>query len=482
LLTTAEKALKVNLDLNWFGTFAEIGAGQEVARWFFHVGRAAGTIAKSISAYDMAISDELYGPTDHYVSRSRLQAMLASEFNQLQNRFSIKRGDGRALFVFADTVATHSHSRREGGHGWMGVRFQIQPGEEPSDIIIHIKMLDFEAVNEQEVVGIAGVNLAYGAFYLNHDPKLLITSLMDGLSRRRMEVDMIKFAGPAFATLDNRLMSLELVESALTDAVLFTSEGEVLQPSEVLYEKPILIERGSFRPITNVTLDMIVRAEQQLAQDHPGLWESPVVLMEMTLKNLRAGQTIDHTDFLARVDMLGALGKTVMISSYTRFDRVTSYLRSSTRNWIAMVVGIPTLREIFEDKYYNELDGGLLEGLGRLFQGSVKLLVYPTLASAAEELATAESLDVRAEYRSLYSYFLQNRYIESIRDFDTAQLHVTPGDVLQKLQSSEPNWEAFVPMQVASLIKERGLFGYVHGQEELGIGEMKDSSTTLPAL
>ena len=265
----AEKALKINLDLNRFGTFAEIGAGQEVARWFFHVGKAAGTVAKSISAYDMAVSDDLYGPTDHYVSRSRLQAMLTAEFNQLQKRFSTTRGDGRALFVFADTVATHSHSRREAGQGWMGVRFQIWPGEEPSEIMIHIKMLDLEAANEHEVVGMAGVNLAYGAFYLNHDPKLLTTSLMDGLTRRRLEVDMIKFAGPAFATVDNRLMSLELVESALTDAVLFTSEGEVVQPSEVLYGRPVLIERGSFRPITNVTLDMLVRAEQQLKQDVP---------------------------------------------------------------------------------------------------------------------------------------------------------------------------------------------------------------------
>jgi len=462
--TTAEKVLKINLDLNRFGTFAEIGAGQEVARWFFHVGRASGTIAKSISAYDMAVSDELYGPTDHYVSRSRLQAMLSSEFNQLQKRSSATGGDGRALFVLADTVATYSRSRHDGGQGWMGVRFQIRPGEEPSDIIIHVKMLDLDTTNKQEVVGIVGVNLAYGAFYFNHDPKLLTTSLMDGLSRRRLEVDMIKFAGPAFATLDNRLMSLELVESALTNAVLFTSEGEVVQPSEVLYGRPVLIERGSFRPITNVTLDMLVRAEQQLKQDRPSPWEEPVVLMEMTLKNLIGDRTIDHADFLARVDILRALGKTVMISNYTRFDTVTGYLRSSTRNWIAMVMGIPTLKEIFQEKYYGNLDGGLLEGLGRLFQGSVKLLVYPTRAADVGELSTAESLEVQAEHRSLYAYFLQNCYIESIRDFDAAQLHVTPGDVLRMLQSSDSNWETLVPPQVSDLIKKRGLFGYKGGE------------------
>jgi hypothetical protein len=466
LLTTPEKALRINLDLNRFGTFAEIGAGQEVARWFFHVGKAAGTIAKSISAYDMAVSDDLYGPCDHYVSRGRLQAMLTAEFNQLRKRVSKKPADGRALFVFADTLATHSQSRDEqsrhnkGGQGWMGVRFENRPGEEPSDIIIHIRMMDLDAANEQEVVGIAGVNLAHGAFYLNDDPKLLTTSLLDGLSRRRLEVDMIKFTGPAFAALDNRLMSLQLVESALTDAVLFTAEGEVVQPSEVLFGRPVLIERGSFRPVTNVSLDMLARAEQQLRCDRPVPWEPPVVLMEMTLNNLLAGRAIDHADFLARVDLLGALGKTVMISNYTRFDGVTGYLRGSTQNWIAMAVGVPTLQEIFEEKYYTELDGGLIEGLGRLFQGPVKLLVYPTRAAPVGDLATADTLEVRTEYRSLYAYFLQNGYVESIRDFDAAQLHVTPGDVLQKLQSGDASWEGLVPRQVADLVKERGLFGY----------------------
>jgi hypothetical protein len=461
-VTTPEKALRINVDAARFGTFAEIGAGQEVARWFFHVGRAAGTIAKAISAYDMAVSDELYGPTDRYVSRKRLQSMLTCEWEQLEKRLSKSDRPAGALFVFADTVATRSHSHREGGHGWIGVRFQARSGEEVSEIIIHIKMLDSEAVQEQETVGIVGVNLTYGAFYLYEDPKALTASLLDGLSRRRIEIDMIRFAGPAFANVDNRLMSLELVENALTDAVLFTSGGEVVQPSEVLFGRPVLIERGSFRPITNVTLDMLVRAEQQLQQDSLIAWEPPVILLEMTLKNLSADpvtdRAIDHADFLARVDMLGNLGKFVMVSNYTRFDKVTTYLRSATKNWIAMVVGMPTLEEIFEEKYYSDLAGGMLEGLGRLFQGSVRLMVYPTRATPSGDVSTAETFVVDASHRSLYAHFLQNGLVQPIRNFDAAQLHVTPGEVLRKLQSSDPAWEAMVPAAVALFIKEHGLF------------------------
>ena len=437
-LSTGQKAHKINVDLKKFGTFAEIGAGQEVARWFFHVGQAAGTVAKSISAYDMGVSDSLYGATDRYVSRSRLDAMLTAEFVQLQNRHSNRAPEHNALFVFADTVATQSRTHHKRGQGWMGIRFQNQPGEEASEIIIHAEMLDGETVQEQEALGMLGVNLIYAAFYSNHDPMLVINSLMEGLSRRRVDVDMIKFSGPAFAGVDNRLMSLELVESELTDAVLFTAEGQVVQPSEVLYGRPVLIERGSFRPITNVTLDMLARAQKQIELQVSPPGPPPVVLMEMTLNNLTTTeQKIDHQDFLARVDLLGALGKTVMVSNYTRFDGVTVYLRKSTEEWIAMVMGVPTLREIFEEKYYTDLQGGILEGLGKLFQGNVKLLIYPTRETAAAEVNTADLLDVQPRQRILYKYLLENGSIEPIQEFDVRQLHITPREVLTRLQSGD---------------------------------------------
>jgi len=454
-----QKALKINLDAGKFGTFAEIGAGQEVARWFFHAGKAAGTVAKSISAYDMAISDGLYGPALHYVSRQRLEAMLDHEFQALVAGLDSTRGERTSLFVFADTSATHTHSRRPAGHSWLGVRFQTQPRAAPSEIILHVEMLDPVTVDQQAALGLAGVNLLYGAFYYPGDPAHLISSLMDDLDRRRIEVDMIKFSGPAFAAVDNRLMSLQLVEQGLTDAVMFTANGEVVQPAEVLYSQPVLIERGSFRPVTNVTLDMLDGAIRQYPQNCPAGGE-PVVIMEMTLHNLLSGRAVDHQDFLARVDMLAALGKMVMISNYTRFDRVTSYLRQYTLCWIGMVMGVPTLREVFEEKYYAGLEGGILEGLGRLFQGQVKLLIYPTRLAETGPPVTGESLDVKPALHHLYRYLVDNQFIESVREFKPEQLHVTPDAVLAAIQSGDSAWERAVPAEAAAVIKQKNLFGY----------------------
>jgi hypothetical protein len=453
---TPQKALQINLDLKKFGTFAEIGAGQETARWFFHVGRASGTVAKSISAYDMAISDELYGATGHYVSRERLEAMLTREFEQLLRRQPAKPTEPKALFVFADTVATQSHTH--GGQGWMGIRFQDKPGGETSEVLIHFAMSEPETVNQQEAAGILGVNLIHSAFYFSHDTRLCVNSLMDGLSRRRIEVDMIKFSGPVFAGVDNRLMSLQLVENSLTDAAMFTAAGEVVQPSEVLYGKRVLIERGSFRPITNVSLDMVARAEHELDQENPGHGDDRVVLMEMTLNNLMSAQTIDHQDFLNRVDLLGALGKTVMVSNYTRFGSVTGYLRKSTKDWIAMVVGVPTFNELLEDKYYADLPGGVLQGIAELFQGPVKLLVYPTRVGATGEVLTLDSIAVPDRHRKLYEYLRDNGSIVAIRDFDAAQLHITPGEVLGKIRSGDSSWKEMVPAPVAEMIEQKLLF------------------------
>lgn len=451
-----EKALQINLDHEKVGTFAEIGAGQEVAGWFFHAGKAASTVAKTISAYDMAVSDAIYGPTGHYVSRARLEAMLDHEYPLLIERLSATRGQTSAFFVFADTAATHGSSRSHAGHAWLGVRFQTQPGTAPSDVIVHIEMLEPFAANQRETVGRLGVNLLHGALYLYEEPARLVQSLMDGLDRRRAEVDMIKFSGPAFPKLDNRLMSLQLVEQGLTDTAMFTAAGEVVQSSEVLHGKPVLLERGSFRPVTHVTLGMLEAATRQLPPD----CEMPVIIMEMTLKNLLSGEAVDHSDFLARADILGAFDKTVMISNYTRFDCVTSYLRQYTQNRIGMVVGVPTLREIFEEKYYTELEGGILEGLGRLFSGAVKMYAYPTLAAEGGDVMTAAQIHVDPRLKHLYGYVLENGFIEEIREFDTGQLHVSPGEVLRMIQAGEPSWEALVPEPAARVIRREGLFGF----------------------
>ncbi len=454
-----EKALNINLDAARHGTFAEIGAGQEVARWFFHVGRASSTVAKAISAYAMAISDGLYGPTQHYVSRARLGAMLDREFGQLTKQLDEEYGNRTAFFVFADTVATHGSARSSGGHGWLGIRFQDRPRAEPSEVIIHIEMLDAFTARQQETVGLVGVNLIYAAFNWHHDPTAMIRSLMDGLDRRRIEIDMIKFSGPLFQGVDNRLMSLQLVEQGLTDTTMFTAAGEVVQPSEVLHNRRVVIERGSFRPVTNVTLAMLDAALRHLKRETESPSDGPVALMEMTLHNLMSGQSIDHQDFLARADILGALDKMVMISNYTRFDCVTTYLRQYTQDWIGLVAGVPTLRAIFDEQYYGEFEGGILEGLGRLFRGQVKLFAYPTVSPETGELETADKISISPRLVHLYTHLLDNGFIVPVQQLDTEQLHVNPGDVLRKIQSGDPTWVDFVPASAAALIQKNELFG-----------------------
>ena len=459
VLDTHQKALQINLDPSKYGTFAEIGAGQEVARWFFRVGGAAGTIAKSISAYDMTISDAIYGPAERYVTRQRLQAMFDHEYTLLEQRLNSVRGPTTRFFVYADTVKARGYKQVDESHGWMGVRFQTQPLGEPSQILVHVRMLDKENLQQQEALGIIGVNVIFGALYHHNDPRTLIESLMDNLTADRVEVDMIKFSGPAFEKVDNRLMTLELVRQGLSNAAMFTADGEVVQAAEMLYKKPILVERGSFRPVTRVTLDMLECAQAQFVQEPAVQGEKIVVLMEMTLKNLTTESGIDYKDFLDRVDLLGSLGKNVLISNYAEFHRLAAYLFRYTKKMIGIVMGVPTLRELFEEKYYTDLEGGILESFGRLFKNALKLYVYPHRDTATGSLITAGNLRVAPNLRHLYSYMLENLYIQGIRDFNDACLPIFSRDVLSKIRQNDASWEQMVPPQVAALIKDRKLFG-----------------------
>src|SRR5688572_20022702 len=249
-VSTHQKALQINLDQTKYGTFSEIGAGQEVARWFFRVGGASGTIAKTISAYDMTISDAIYGHSERYVSRQRLYSMLDHEFGLLSERLKQKRGSTTKFFVFANTCAARSYTRRDETHGWMGVRFQTHPGAEPSDIFIHVRMWDRENLQQQEALGILGVNLIHAALYLFRDPQAVVSALLDNVGSDRVEVDYVKFSGAEFGAVDNRLLALQLVEHGLTNATMFLPNGELVQPADALYHKCILVERGSFRPLT----------------------------------------------------------------------------------------------------------------------------------------------------------------------------------------------------------------------------------------
>jgi len=458
-IDTNHKALHINKDAGKYGTFAEIGAGQEVARRFFYVGGAAGTVAKTISAYDMSVSDAIYGASNRYVSRDRLEKMLDYEFKLLLERLDKSRGDKCTFFVFADTVATHSYTRKEEGHGWMGIRFQTDCKLPPSDIIIHVRLLDTENVREQEALGIMGTNLIYGAFYLHHTPEKLIASLLDDLTRARVEVDLIRFSGPAFAKLDNRLMSLQLVQQGLADAAMFTAQGENVQPSDVLYKKTVLVERGSFRPITNTTLDMLERAQEQFMLEPGVQGDQPVVLMEMTLRNLIADGGVDHKDFLQRVDILSTLGKTVLVSNYLRYYRLVAYLSRYTQRNIGLALGVPSLKEIFDEKFYTDLEGGLLESIGRLFKSSVKLYVYPWRDPVTGAVTTAENLKVVKHLQPLYTYLIENHFVESITKHNVEYLPIFSRDVLARIQTYDTSWETMVPKTIVEIIKRDKLFG-----------------------
>lgn len=456
--TTEEKALRINLDPQAYGTFAEIGAGQEVARWFFRVGAASGTIAKSMSAYDMTFSDAIYGPAERYVSRQRLEAMLKLEYELLLERLHSRRGDTTRFFVFADTVAAQGFKRRSDCHGWMGVRFQTEPGAEPSQILIHVRMLDRENLQQQESIGVMGVNLLYQSIYLREYKHHFVPALIDNLTTERVEVDMIELSGPAFRLVDNRLVMLELVSHGLTDAALFNSNGEAVQPSDALYKKAILVERGSFRPITKVTMDMLRCAESRFLAE-PAVQGQPVVeIMEMTLHNLLSDGRIDPADFLDRVDLLGTLGKNVLISNFAQHFRLAAYLHRYTRQMVGMVMGVPTLREVFQEKYYEDLDGGILESFGRLFKNDLKLYVYPMLEPETNRVVTVESLEIAPNLRHLYQYLLQNRFIEDLPDYDPECLTILSRTVLALIKKRDPVWETMVPPQVAQMIKERRLF------------------------
>ncbi len=453
---TNHKAQRINIDARRYGTFAEIGAGQEVARWFFRAGGAAGTVAKTISAYDMAVSDAIYGPTDRYVSRHRLRAMLDHEYGLLLARLKAQRGSEVAFFAFANTVAT----RREGGRGWMGIRFQAEPESEASEILIHVQMLDKENIRQQESLGIIGVNLLYGSFYLYKNPEAFIRSLLDNLTWERVEVDLIRFAGPAFAGLDNRLMALQLVRQGLTEAAMFTAEGEAAQWSEILYNKPVLVERGSFRPVTITTLDVLERAREKFLQDPKLEGEQPVELMEMTLRHLTMGDVIQEQDFLHRADTLSALGKTVLVSNFRRFHRLAWYLSRYTKRPLGIAIGITKLHEIFDERFYNENEGGLLGGLGQLFKNAARLYVYPGLDPKSGQMVDANSFAVPPHLKQLYAYLIENGFIQSVASADPALLSIRSREVLARLQAGDTIWEKQVPPSIVPMIREKAFFGY----------------------
>src|SRR4029077_12692188 len=388
----------------------------------------------------MTFSDAIYGPTDRYVSRKRLWTMLDHEYELLVKRLDAKLGGDRTFFVFADTVAARSFKQHNESHGGLGVRVQTEPRGEPSQIIIHVRTLDESNADQQEALGVIGVNLLYGAFYYSQ-PERLISSLQENLAPARIQVDLIKFSGPSFGKIDNRLINLQLVSQGLTDAVMFTADGEMVQPPEVLHKKGILIERGSFRPVTYATNDMLEGARGQFLKESGCSEEDTVVLMEMTLENLLSEGQLNHADFLARVDILGALGRTVLISKFGEYYRLAGYLSRYTNRMIGLVMGVPSLIEILDEKYYLNLEGGILEALGPMFKHGLKLYVYPMIDETTGDLLTAAQFEVAPNLHHLYQYLIENGFIQEITNFNRDYLKIFPPDVLAKMRSGDPTWE-----------------------------------------
>ncbi len=459
-LTTKEKALKVNLDQKFYGSFAEIGAGQEVADHFFKAGGASGTIAKTMSAYDMQFSDAIYGKTSRYVSRDRLMTMLQHEYSLLHERLEFRKSE-TCFFALGNTVEALNFKKTNQGHGWIGLRFQLEPDAEPNDAIIHVVMKDLEAIWQQEAVGIMGVNLIFACFYCYHDIDLFLNTLMQGLSSDRIQVDMARLEGPDFAWVDNRLLSLNLVKKGMTEAAMFGPDGKVVHASEVLYKKNILVLRGRFRPLTHVNLDMRKSGHSAFVNEPDVDPDHTIMLSELTLRALTADGKIDPQDYLDRVDILNSLGHWVLVSNYTEYYRLVSYLLPFTRGKkIGIVLGVYNMELIFDESYYQDLRGGILEAFGILFGSNIKLYVYPARKNYTEILYTCKNFQLSLDMQHLFHYLHSSDKIEDIKGVDPNLLHITSDEALAMIKSGKSGWEAMVPVEVENAVKSRGLFGF----------------------
>ncbi len=457
-LTTKEKALKINLDSNIYGSFAEIGAGQETAALFFKAGSASGTIAKTMSAYDMKFSDAIYGKSRRYVCEERLIRMLDHEMELLLERLP-DRVETTKFFVFANTVETLNFHRTNQGHGWLGYRFQLFPNTPMNECVIHVILHDNDPVRQQQALGVLGVNLMYGCMFSNN-PEELMQSLEDNLSKGRIEVDFFRLKGPGFSNVDNRLMALKLVKLGLTRATMFDEDGTVLQPQEALYKKNVLILKGTFRPITNVSMDML-QAGLAAFKKEEGVDESTIVsFAELTLHDLSVEERIDDKDFLQRVDILGSLGQKVMISDYQKYYMLANYIAQITKGKIGIILGIYALEMIFDESYYSELKGGILEALGTLFKKNIKLYVYPSHQRNSDELFTSQELKLAGNLDKLYQYLCECNKMTDLQPLNQENMNIRPDHVLEMIKNGEDGWEKMVPEKVAEAIKSKGLFDY----------------------
>ncbi|MHB1148204.1 MAG: TonB-dependent receptor [Lutibacter sp.] len=461
------KALKINLNKSIYGTFAEIGAGQETVRNFFRAGGASGTIAKAMSAYDKDFSDAIYGVEDdnRYVTEIRLKKMLGYEIKLLEDRLIRKNHPEKMLFTFANTVTTIDFAKKFKGHGWVGLKFQLDPSEPYNEIVLHIRFKEIDAKLQQKTLGALGVNLIYGAFYLNDNPRELLKSLYDNLGEFQLEIDMINFSGPRFSNVDNRLMSLLLVRNGMTNAVMFGPDGNNLLPAEQLYKANILALRGSFRPVTKLNIDLYKCAEQLFINEKKVDPENTKVIFEITLSNLISGGEIDERDFLDRAELLCALGQNVMITNFKEYFKLVEYFSEYTKKRIGLAMGVSNFAQIFNEKYYRNLSGGILEAFGKLFYKDLKVYLYPMKDLKTGEIITSENLKVHPRMKELYKFFKFNGKVVDLENYDPNILEIYAKKVLQMISNGSEGWENMLPEKIPEIIKAQKLFGYGKNKE-----------------
>jgi len=455
------KTLRINLHPDIYGTFAEIGAGQETARHFFRGGGASGTIAKAMSAYDKSFSDAIYGVEEdgRYVTQARLKTMLKHEMRLVEERIDRKNNPDYLFFSYANTVATIDFSKRFKGHGWIGLRFQLDPNQKEHDeIILHVRFKQNEARLQQETLGILGVNLIYGAFFKYHKPRKLLKYLYDHIDKDTLEIDMINFTGPSFKDVDNRLMSLQLIRNDMTDAVMFGPDGNNLLPASILYKKNILALRGSFRPVTKVNMDMFQKSHDIFVREQTVDYDNTIVIFEITLSNLRASGEIDEQDFMDRAELLCSLGHTVMISKFQEYYKLVEYLNNYTKARIGLTMGVNNLVDVFDEKYYRHLSGGILEAFGKLFFKDLKVYLYPMKDSATGQIMTSNNVKVHPRMKELYKFFKYNNKVMDIIDYDPDIMDIFSREVLKRITNGEKGWEEMLPEGIAEIIKEKNLF------------------------
>ncbi|SDG58019.1 nicotinate-nucleotide adenylyltransferase [Psychroflexus sediminis] len=455
-----DKSLRINLNENIYGTFAEIGAGQEIVRNFFRAGGSSGTIAKTMSAYDKDFSDAIYGIEEdrRYVTESRLQKMLDHETKLIEERISRNKHPNKLFFTYANTVATIDFAKRYKGHGWVGIKYQLKPKSEYNKIVLHIRFKENDARLQQNTLGILGTNLIYAAYYAHNNPKQILNELYDHLHKDQIEIDTINFSGPVFEEVDNRLMSLQLVKNGMTEAVMFAPDGNNILPAKALYKKNILALRGSFRPVTKVNMDIYDTALELFEKEKKVKKDNIQAVFEITLSNLRSEGEINEEDFMDRAKLLCALGHTVMISNFQEYYKLVEYFSNYTKERMALAMGVNNLIDVFDEKYYRHLSGGILEAFGKLFFKDLRVYLYPYKDPKTGKITTSDNLKVHPRMKELYKFFKYNGRVVDIEDYNDDLLGYFSRELLQKISSGEDGWQKAVPEKTAKMIEEQELF------------------------